>query len=244
MSDTRTVRWILTREADDARDEVMRLRARGIDARSVPCATYAQLRWPTWPNAPGQPLYFLTSPRAATAYVAHADATALVAASRPATEAVLRAGGVRITVASEGGALNLAHAVIAWWEARGHPTLHVRYPSSVQGMASKEQREALTVLLRVGPTVREPAYVTTPPDGLVSALAAAVNPPWSAAFAAPSAVAHFFDALPRGTPAPHSALCFGVSTAVRWNEKKPPMWPEAQLVVDATRTILALEDHR
>lgn len=234
--------WILTREEESALRDCAEVRARGVEAQVLPCIEFVDRAWPRWSPAPGTPVVFLTSRRAAQRYLEHLDAGELVAAVVPATKAVLDERGVPVEVGARGGAVPLAEALVAAWEAQGCPAWHVRYPTSDVALTAKEQALAMTVLARVGPVQREVVYETRTPAALASSLRARQGEAWSGCFHSPSAVRAFLSEAPSAMTRPTHVVCFGRSTQAEWNQHRRTSWPEAVLSSSIVETIVSLEE--
>lgn len=224
VSDVPTT-WLLTREADDARVDREVLDARGVPVVEVPCVETAWRAWP-W-SSPALDVTFFTSRRAVEAWVrAGRPPLHEVVAVSPSTSGALRALDVVPVLEVEGGVVALAEHLAARWDVLGRPPTQVRYPTSSAGPGSAEQERALQVLAQLGEVDRRVVYDVRAPPGLEAALEAATQFSWSATFASPSAVSHFFAALDAPRP-PHHVVCLGQSTARAWNELRPPAWPVA-----------------
>lgn len=238
-------RWLLTRAADDAAEDVAALRAHGVAAVSLPCVEFSALPWPTWPAHPGTPLFVLTSRRAAQALLESGEDLSQVrlAATAPATAALLQRARLPVLVTAAGGAEGLARAVVARWEAAGRPAWHCHYPTSDAGAHAAEQAAALALLERVGPVERRAVYRTQPTPNLAQALGRHTQGAWCPTFHSPSAVSAFVAAVPHGARAPEHVVCFGASTARAWDGARQPGWPAAIDSTHVVDTILTLE-HR
>ncbi len=234
--------WLITRELEDARRECDELVARGVRAVAVPCISCVTKPWPEWSPYPGRPVMFLTSRRAAQAWLDAGPRGELVAAVAPSTTELLDASQCAVDLSAPGGTVALANALLTWWKKLGQPRWHVRYPTSDRGVSSAEQAAAADVLVRVGPVDRRVVYETRTPDELSSSLAATLRAPWAVSFASPSAVESFFGRLPAGAPAPEHVLCFGSSTASACNSRQPAGWPAARLTTTVIETIASLKE--
>lgn len=212
------IRWILTREAGDSGDELASLRARGAHVVEVPCL---ETVFHPWPWADGAGLTLFTSRRSVAAWAAsRAAVPSRCVAIAPATAHAARAAGLTPELEVDGGVVALARAVLE----RAPDLSVVRYPGSNHD--SQEQQDALTLLSARATVDRRVVYETRAPPQLPRQLAEAVQDGWSAHFASPSAVRHFFDAVP-ATRAPREVLCHGASTAREWNARRPAGWPPA-----------------
>lgn len=237
----RAHRWLVTRAAEDAEAELGALREAGLRALGVPCVAFESLPWPRWRATAGEPLYVLTSRRAARAWLAAGEGGALLAATAPQTAALLDDAAAPVLVRALGGALGLAVALRDAWRAAGEPRWALRYPTSDAGEASPEQARALDVLAAVGPVERRVVYRTKAPRGLGRALGAALREPWSVTFHSPSAVAAFLAHRPAAAPPPAHVVCVGASTARAWQARRARGWPTAVESSHAVHTVLSLE---
>lgn len=209
----RHVRWVLTRELEDARPLADEL---GLDV--VPCIERVDLPWPPWPRSP---LVFVTSAQVAKRLLSlTAPPGTRFAALKPATSALLR----HATVTAEGGAVALAEAVKAW--ATAH--LEILYPTSDKGLRQPEQQEAVRILQTVGTVHRHVVYQTRVPEGLSEALAKRRGDGF--VFYSPSAVENFVQA---GGVA-GKVVCVGASTARAWTGEPAPLLATPETV----RTLL------
>jgi len=191
------VRWVLTRELDDARPLAEEL---GLEV--VPCIERVDLPWPPWPKSP---LVFVTSAHVARRLCRMtAPPGTRVAALRPVTAAMLP----RADVTAEGGAVALANAVKEW--AAGKPRLAVLYLTSDKGFRQPEQLDAVRVLETVGDVYRHALYSNRAPEGLSGALAKHRGEGF--VFFSPSAVEHFIAAGGEAS----RVICVGQSTARAW----------------------------
>ena len=189
------MRWVLTRELEDAKALAEEL---GLDV--VPCIERVELEWPAWPPSP---LVFVTSAVVAKRLLRlTAPPGTRIAALAPVTSALLR----HAVVTAEGGAVALAEAVKAWATQQ----LNIFYPTSDKGLEQAEQAEAVRILETVGRVHRHVVYETRAPKGLREALA----PHRGAGFVffSPSAVQNF---LAAGGEAGR-VVCVGGSTARAW----------------------------
>jgi uroporphyrinogen-III synthase len=237
------VHWLLTRELSDAKREQALLRTRGVDASVVPCIAFVERPWPRWRGEPGRSVTLLTSRRAAGRYVAQQESrTSMVAALAPSTTALLSEHGVQVDVAARGGVIVLAEAIAQAWRALGRPRWHFRYPTSDAGLEREEQAQAVAVLSELGPVERQVVYETRAADGLPESLSEVLLAQWAACFSSPSAVDAFLGAVPSGAAPPAHAVCFGRSTAQRWNARRPPAWREAVLTPSVVDTVVSLEE--
>lgn len=194
----RRVRWVITREVEDARQL-----ADELGLTMVPCIERVELPWPPWPKAP---LVFVTSPSVARRLlrVTAAPGTKF-AALAPATHGLLK----HAVVTAEGGAVALAEAVVEWAPSQGG-RLVIFYPTSDQGLQQPEQLEAVRLLETVGTVHRHVIYETRAPAGLDGALAKHKGDGFI--FYSPSAVRNF---LAAGGEA-GKVVCIGASTARAW----------------------------
>ena len=226
--------WLVTRESEDAAADVAALAARGLHAVEVPCL---ETRYLAWPWAGPAPLTLFTSRRTVEAWVsAGRPALADVAAMSPATSGALVQQGVTPLITARGGAVALAHAILASWDGKGCAPSHLHYPVSNAGLRAPEQEEAVRLLERRTRLERRTVYEVHVPEGLAGRLAEATRGEWSAVFASPSAVAHFFSACPPTAP-PRHVLCMGGSTVRAWDAARMPGWPAAIPGEDLSRTL-------
>ncbi len=196
------VRWVLTRELDDAKPLAEQL---GLEV--VPCIERVDLPWPPWPRSP---LVFVTSAAVARRLLSlTAPPGTRFAALKPATAALLR----HATVTAEGGAVALAEAVKAWAPA-GTP-LQILYPTSDKGLEQPEQAEAVRILETVGTVHRHAVYATRAPPGLAAALARHRGDGF--VFFSPSAVENFRAAGGEAS----RVVCVGASTLRAWGGAPP-----------------------
>lgn len=234
------MKWILTREEEDAANDCAELRSRGLEAEIVPCIECVDRPWPLWRPARGVPVVFLTSRRAARRYLAQPERLELVAAMAPVTSAYLGEREVVAAIVAKGGAVPLAEAVVSAWEAQGHPQWHVRYPTSDVALQTKEQALAMQALGLVGPVQREVVYETRTPAGLGQRLADALLVPYGVSFHSSSAVAAFLAEAPARARIPTRVVCFGRSTLAEWNQRRKERWPTAELSTSIVDTIISL----
>jgi uroporphyrinogen-III synthase len=233
--------WLFTRELADAMPDCAALEAKGVRAVAVPCIECVELAWPQWSPAPGEPLVFLTSRRAARVFARpRAGSEALIAAVSPTTSGYVTRQGRTPAIVVPGGAVALAHEVVRAWEARGQPVWHVRYPTSDVGLEAPEQLDAVRALERVGPVERRVVYETRTPEGLAGRLAPWLETSFGLCFASPSAVSACLQALPPAPPPPMRVLCFGRSTWERYQSSCPAGWPPGALVNSLVDAILSL----
>jgi uroporphyrinogen-III synthase len=220
--------WLITREADDAREEREAWSARGVATVSVPCVETLSLPWPWARGAETNLLTLFTSRRAVSSWLAAGKPRlGAVAALAPATSQALLAEGVQPDVTAEGGVIALAQSVLAWWKARGCPPTRVHYPTSNAGLHAPEQTEALRLLSKLVEVDRQLAYEVRAPEGLKASLERAVEDDWAVTFSSPSAVHHFLSAGAALGRAPAEVVCRGGSTLRAWNSARPTGWPEA-----------------
>jgi uroporphyrinogen-III synthase len=228
LHDEHVATWLITREAEDARDERDTLEARGLQVVCVPCVETSSLPWP-WPDAGDEVVTFFTSRRAVTSWLeAGRPSLGAVAAVAPATAEALEAAGVKPEVREAGGVVALAQAVLSWWRARGCPRTRVHYPTSNAGLHAPEQSEALRLLSKLVEVDRQLAYEVRAPEGLQQQLEAAARGAWAVTFSSPSAVHHFFSAGARIAHPPVEVQCRGGSTRRAWNKARPEGWPEVE----------------
>lgn len=239
---SRRVKWLITRETAAALGECTSLKARGVDALVVPCLTFVPRPWPTWRAQAGEAVLVLTSQRAAQAALESGQRWRLIAATAPATAAFLTSHQLGVDIAAHGGVIGLAEAVAQAWGARGKPQWHFCYPTSDAGLDRDEQLRAIELLATIGPVERAVVYETHPVAGLAGALAPLLGSAWAACFSSPSAVEAFLDARPPQTQAPAHAVCFGRSTAIRWNALHPAGWSDAVLTHSFVETVVSLEE--
>jgi uroporphyrinogen-III synthase len=185
---------------------------------------------------------FLTSRRAAQAWLDAKPRGELVVAVAPSTTELLDESQCAVDLSAPGGTVALATALVAWWKKLGQPRWHVRYPTSDRGASSTEQAAAADLLVRVGPVDRRVVYETRTPENLTATLAAQVVAPWAVSFASPSAVDAFLANVAPGAPAPTHVLGFGNSTAAAWNARRPAEWPVARLTTTVIETIASLKE--
>lgn len=220
--------WLITREADDAREEREAWSARGVNTVSVPCVETLSLPWPWAGGEEAHRVTFFTSRRAVASWIAAGKPPlGAVAALAPATAEALRAEGVTPTVTADGGVIALARNLLAWWSARGCPPTQVHYPTSNAGLHAPEQAEALRLLSKLVEVDRQLAYEVRAPEGLKAALERAVEGDWAISFSSPSAVHHFLAAGAALARPPAEVACRGGSTRRAWNSARPAGWPEA-----------------
>jgi uroporphyrinogen-III synthase len=236
------VKWILTREKDDAANDCAELLRLGVQVESVPCVELVSQPWPRWRKESGTRITFLTSRRAARCYLEQPERIGLVAAVAPATSASLEASRIAVEMSARGGAVALAEAVLARWEERGRPPWHIVYPTSDVALEAKEQTLALSILSRVGPVQREAVYANRVPAGLAAALETSLAGRWSACFHSPSAVRALLAEAPPGATVPAHVVCFGRSTLDAWNQGRRASWPPAVLSSSIVETITRLEE--
>lgn len=225
--------WLITREAEDAREERESLSARGLDSVTVPCVETVSLPWPWSTPAQGRTLTFFTSRRSVLSWLA-AGKPALgdAAAIAPATAQLLHEEGVTPVVESEGGVIPLSQKLLTWWRGVGCPALTVRYPTSNAGIHAPEQAEAVRLLSKLVEVDRQLAYEVRAPEGLRESLERATRAEWAVTFASPSAVKHFLFAGSAIARAPEQVICRGGSTRRAWNTARPAGWPEAHAATD------------
>ena len=220
--------WLITREADDAREEREAWSARGIESVSVPCVETLSLPWPWTSEDETNLLTLFTSRRAVSSWLAAGKPKlGAVAALAPATSEALESEGIKPVVTAEGGVIALAQSVLAWWSARGCPLMRVHYPTSNAGLHAPEQAEALRLLSKLVEVDRQLAYEVRAPEGLKGTLELALQRDWAVTFSSPSAVHHFLSAGAALTRAPAEVVCRGGSTLRAWNSARPAGWPEA-----------------
>lgn len=229
LHDVFVATWLITREAEDARDEREALEALGLEVVCVPCVETSSLPWP-WSDAGDEVVTFFTSRRAVASWLeAGRPSLGAVAAVAPATSEALEAAGVKPEVREAGGVVALAQAVLSWWRARGCPRTRVHYPTSNAGLHAPEQAEALRLLSKLIEVDRQLAYEVRAPEGLQERLEGAVRGAWAVTFASPSAVNHFFSAGARFAHPPVEVQCRGGSTRRAWNKARPSGWPDVEL---------------
>ena len=220
--------WLITREADDAREEREAWSARGVSTASVPCVETISLPWPWTGAAATNLLTLFTSRRAVSSWLAAGKPKlGAVAALAPATSDALAAAGIKPVVTAEGGVIALAQNVLAWWSAQGCPPTQVHYPTSNAGLHAPEQAEALRLLSKLVEVDRRLAYEVRAPEGLKASLERELQGDWAVTFASPSAVHHFLSAGAALARAPVEVVCRGGSTLRAWNSARPAGWPEA-----------------
>lgn len=196
------MRWILTRpvEGDD------------LGLTVVPCIERHPLPWPPYP--PGRLLVFVTSPTVAKHLATHPPPQGTrIAAVSPATSALLK----QVDLVEPGGAVALAHAVLAW----ASEPYEIFYPTSDAGTQQPEQEEAITLLETLHTVHRHVVYEVRAPKGLSLVLPRLEG--CGFVFYSPSAVKHFAEA--GGVPA--AAICFGASTLRAYEAHEG--WPKAVL---------------
>lgn len=230
MSARVTTTWFITREKEDAETDCAALRARGLDARPMPCVTTRLLPWP-WADAEADTMTVFTSRRAVDSWLQTNTHLARVAATAPATSKLLSRSGIHVQLETEGGAIALAEAILA-----GRRPARIRYPTSNLGLESIEQNVAVNLLAEI-PVDRQLAYEVTAPPELRRWTSALQHAPYGLVFASPSAVRNFLSHAVHAPPA-HHVVCFGQSTQRAWERSRPNEWPAALFTRDLHATVL------
>lgn len=238
MSDGGPVCWWITRELADAGPLLAELRARGLDARPLPCIARELLPWPDLlvPASSGRTLVVCTSAPAAHCALAQAASAGwhddvAFAAVAPTTAEVFSRAGVGVAIVVRGGSAALADA-IALDGTRG-AVARILYPTSDVGLGTPEQDRACTRLASVCDDVRRAAvYRTRPAPGLAAAVVdvAAHAPPAGLVFFSPSAVDAFLEHAPAHLVRSAQVVCHGASTLRAWTTRAGT---PARLLADA-----------
>ena len=146
----------------------------------------------------------------------------------PETAARAASAGLPVTIRATGGAVRLAEAVVAAWEALGRPATAL-YPTSQAGHASAEQNAAVALLAPYLRVERAIVVELKRPEGLDARLRAVpAGARW--VVASPSAARALFACA--GLPPASRLLCYGASTFAACDP--PPGWPAPTLGIGAT----------
>jgi uroporphyrinogen-III synthase len=218
--------WIVTKSQPHADSLVIQLRRQSFHALAICCIEH---QWHDWPElrqigSAGPAILFVTS-RAAAARVEVPEGT-LVAAIAPTTAATLAARGIKVSIAAQGGVLELARAVS---DSGAVPdNAEVFYPTSD---AALRQPEHLAAVATLGVRLRvrtQAVYATVAPPNLAQELAALRSATAALGFAfwSPSAIENF-SAANGFTLTPGPAVLIGGSTLRCWREIAPPSWRRA-----------------